>query len=199
MTKLTLDIDISDKDDCTLGIRRLWTALIDHHGEGVAFELWRKNKDLNEARRIAFIEASSDFKDAIREMSYGNQCLVLGYFAMPKPSKRGLAKMLAAKLPMSVIEIFLNNSAPDRLHQRVFHGKSGQLESILRQINRVFSDYPQQCDVIGATPLALRQEALRYAEMMAGSEAAKRGEGLVLKQSPERPARMTKKRRAVIR
>ena len=118
MTKLTLDIDISDKDDCTLGIRRLWTALIDHHSEGVAFELWRKNKDLNEARR----EASSDFKDAIREMSYGNQYLVLRYFAMPKPSKRGLAKMLAAKLPMTVIEIFLNHSAPDRLHQRVFHG-----------------------------------------------------------------------------
>lgn len=181
MTKFTLDIDMNDRAACELGIRQLWTALIDHRGECEAQDIWRKNDDLNEERRVAWIGEHNEFRDAISALSYENQCLVFRYFAMPKPSKRGLAKMLAAG----------NYQSPGWSPNYYVDVSE---ESIKRQLNRVFLDYPEQCRVIGASRPALRQEALRHADFICRVNKDAYLQEIIVKHSPTRPSRIVKRR-----
>ena len=79
MTKFTLDIDIDDRAACELGIQKLWTALVDHHGQCEAHSLWRAKNDLNEERRRAFMDEQAKFRTAIQVLSRERQRLILQY------------------------------------------------------------------------------------------------------------------------
>jgi hypothetical protein len=91
MTRFTLDFDLSDSDQIETALRQLYTALADQHGEWKAIcFLMREGRDLN-AERAANTKKRRALTQAAMEMSARDYDLVLQYYAMECPSKRGLA------------------------------------------------------------------------------------------------------------
>jgi hypothetical protein len=93
--------DIADKKACELAVRKLYTALIDHHGKEEADRLLRLfPRDLNAAREQAYWHPRRTLNRALYVPPYiepDDERLVLEYYAMEKPSKEGLAKYLARR------------------------------------------------------------------------------------------------------
>ena len=150
MKKLTIEIaDLSDKDACALAIHKLFTALVDQHGETLADEFFLNRADLNGDRSRASAanrEARVAFYTALSQLTHEDSRVVLENYAMPKPSKRGLAAELAEK---------------NKNGEHFGRTGSTKADTLWTQIKRVFRENPKACRTIGEASAALREEAAR--------------------------------------
>ena len=147
MTGLLIEIkDVGDKAECALALKRLFRALFDHHGVGV-FPQLMQSLDPEGQRR--FLLADMTLTSALLKLSHEEQRLLLAYYAMAKPSKRGLANILAAK-------------NEDGEH----YGANGTTnpDNLLTQIKRIFRDHPDACRLVGEAHPALRQRVMQFVE-----------------------------------
>jgi hypothetical protein len=99
-TRLSIEIeDIADKKACAVAIRQLFTAFIDRHGILEANKLWAQiNYEDQERKRSPLQVLQDELWECSTFRSFDTR-IVLKYFAMQKPSKKGLAKELALRNP----------------------------------------------------------------------------------------------------
>jgi hypothetical protein len=151
--KLTIEIDLKDQYSCTLAVERLYEALVEHHGVVVTEHILHDVK-----------YGHGYTPEAISRRKFLNVCwklpdddlrLVLEYYAMAKPSKRGLAVELAKR----------NETLP----QWQLYCRGSRIPStMLQQIRRIFRDNKDDCAVIGeASPVWRDQELRRVTEACA--------------------------------
>jgi hypothetical protein len=146
--KLTIEIDdLKNERACIEAVERLYEALVEHQGGAVGAEYI-----------LSYAKYGHGYSpEAISRRKFANACgrlpdddlrLVLEYYAMSKPSKRGLAVELAKR----------NASLPKEQH---YYRGSQDSETMLTQIKRVFRDHKDDCAVIGEGSPASRHEELR--------------------------------------
>ena len=150
-----LTLDLEDTAAREFAVRRLFTTLVDLCGREEADRIWRSYRDLNVERERAYFQEDIKLGNALYKLSEEERFLVLRYFAMPKPSKRGLATEILAE------------------------NKKGKYETILQQIRRPFRENREACRIIGEAPLALRQGAFEHNELWRKTAAEMRAEGIL--------------------
>jgi len=161
VTKLTIEIeDAGDESACVVAIQKLYTALADLHGEAKAADIWSQHLDFRAPRWRAYYEQLKKFQDAIRCLAEEDRRLILEYYAMPRPSKRGLAIALARKNE-SLVEVCR-------------YGPNGTQDpdTMLQQIKRMFRNNKEACRIVGEIDPALRQLALKRIEKSCMAKAA---------------------------
>jgi hypothetical protein len=179
VTKITIELeDIADKKACAIAIRKLFAALETQHGEREASRMWNRHGefDLTSPKwtgRFKLQEALRDLPD----LEQHDLRLVLEYFAMSKPSKRGLAKELARR------NVGLNEKWRAWVAERrgleaeradtpwpnppsAPYGPKGTTnwKSMQTRIKNIFRDYPETCAVYAAAPPEIRQDELERLE-----------------------------------
>lgn len=138
--KLTIEIDdLNNRQVCVEAVARLYEALVEYQGgeSGAA---------------VIFLEAQTEpfpYKRACMSVPNDDLRLVLEYYAMAKPSKRGLAVELAKR----------NKTLPEE--QRFYRG-SQEPDTMLQQIKRVFREYKKECAEIGEAPTVWINDELRH-------------------------------------
>jgi hypothetical protein len=148
MMKLTIEInDVKNRRACVEAVERLYEALVEHQGGIVGAE-----HILHEVKYghgySAQAAARRKFTNACYQLPNDDLRVVLEYYAMNNPSKRGLAVELAKR----------NETLPAADH---YYRGSREPGTMLQQIKRAFRDHKDNCAIIGAASPALRHEALR--------------------------------------
>ena len=105
-----LTLDLEDTAAREFAVRRLFTTLIDLCGREEADRIWRSYRDLNVERERAYFQEDIKLGNALYKLSEEVKFLALRYFAMPKPSKRGLAAEILAENKKGQVR---NNSSTD--------------------------------------------------------------------------------------
>jgi hypothetical protein len=152
--KLTIEIaDLRDQHSCILAAERMYEAFVEKYGVFVAEYIFSEAKyghgySLGAISRRNFARVCGKLPD-------DDLRVVLEYYAMPKPSKRGLAVELAKR----------NKTLP---REKQFYRGTQVSETMLTQIKRVYSRYKNEWAVIGGASPALRhQELTRVTEACA--------------------------------
>jgi hypothetical protein len=151
MTKLLIEIEIEDVNDpyqCAEVLKQIFATLREYHSDE-AFSAVLIKHALCGMTEDEW-QAEQRFSKACSKFSLDEQRLVLEYCAMDKPSKLGLAKVLAQR----------NRSLPAA--ERYFRGSTSET-TMLQQIKRVLKKgSPEDIATIATGSPWLRAEYLRH-------------------------------------
>jgi hypothetical protein len=153
MTKLLIEIEIDDVNDpyqCAEALRGVFAALREHHSHEAFCDILTKYALLGMTEDAW--QAMQRFDKACSKYPPDERRLVLEYCAMDKPSKLGLAKILAQR----------NQKIPPA--ERYCRGSTSET-TMLQQIKRVFKK--GGIDEIAAGSPELRASYLRSCEYSA--------------------------------
>jgi hypothetical protein len=148
---LTIEIeDLDNAEHCLAAIRKLFGALSERHGRQRTSLAWYYLYDY---------PAVMEFEAACAAFVPDELRLVLEYYAMAKPSKRGLAKELARR--------------NETLRPKETYGPNGSTDedTMHQQIKRIFRRYKGACRFIGMASPELRQEKLQSTDHLLRMEA----------------------------